>query len=396
MSGHFRDVVEIELTSADIPSVINTITANGIPVEQVKYQTDLVVDLCVRKEHLRSVQALCEKRGEEISVIKKRGFGEKTHWVRRRPVLVLGLFVILLLAYLLPTRIYFVKVEGNETLPDGLILSAAEECGITFGALRRGIRSEQVKNALLESLPQLKWAGVNTYGCVAVISVRERETTEESAQQHSVSSIVASRDGVITSLTVLNGSGMCQVGQAVTEGQVLISGYTDCGICIQVDRAEGEVFAQTYRELTAITPLEYTDQSEIQWSKQKISILVGKKRINLWKDSGISDVTCDRMYEEYYITLPGGFRLPVAIVVEGLYGVDNATVEIDDQKANEFLTDYIRTYLSHEMIAGEILQETHAYTVASGCCSMTGSYICTEMIGRVRQEMIGEIYGETN
>lgn len=35
-----------------------------------------------------------------------------------------------------------------------------------------------MKNALLSAIPELQWAGVNTYGCRAVISVRERTLPE--------------------------------------------------------------------------------------------------------------------------------------------------------------------------------------------------------------------------
>ena len=89
-----------------------------------------------------------------------------------RPVLLAGLGILFLLAMYLPSRVLFIRVEGNMQIPDRQILAAAEECGIRFGASRREVRSEKVKNALLSSVPQLQWAGVNTAGCVATISVR--------------------------------------------------------------------------------------------------------------------------------------------------------------------------------------------------------------------------------
>ena len=64
-----------------------------------------------------------------------------------------------------------------------------------------------------------------------------------------------SRDGFIVSATVTRGNFLCRVGQSVKAGQVLISGYTDCGICIQATRAEGEIYAQTSRDFAAVTPL---------------------------------------------------------------------------------------------------------------------------------------------
>ena len=76
-----------------------------------------------------------------------------------------------------------------------------------------------------------------------------QQTDQKSA---GVGSIVASRDGVITSITTTKGTPLCKAGQAVKAGQILISGYTDCGISIRADPAEGEVFAETYREMMTL------------------------------------------------------------------------------------------------------------------------------------------------
>ena len=49
-------------------------------------------------------------------------------------------------------------------------------------------------------------------------------------------------------------SALCAPGQAVSKGQVLISGYTDCGLCVLSQRAQGEVMAYTGRSFSALMP----------------------------------------------------------------------------------------------------------------------------------------------
>ena len=93
-------------------------------------------------------------------------------------------------------------MEGNQNVPENLILELASQCGLSFGTERRQVRSEQVKNALLGAVPELEWVGINTAGCVATISVRERQKGENIGQAGGVSSIVASCDGMITGIVV--------------------------------------------------------------------------------------------------------------------------------------------------------------------------------------------------
>jgi sporulation protein YqfD len=251
-----------------------------------------------------------------------------------------------------------------------------------------------MKNALLEALPELRWAGINTYGCTAVISVSERALFADRQEQATVSSILASRDGIITSATAAQGNLLCSEGQAVKAGDVLISGYQDCEIALRAVHAEGEVYALTNRQLRAIVPLDWSVRTNSGAVSQKYSLIFGKKRINLWKGSGISDTTCVRMYEEYYITLPGGFYLPVRVGVERV--IDGCTVDevYPENETGAVLTDFAERYLNQQMVAGMITQ-SHIQTTCDGAIGrLTGNYFCVEMIGTLRHNEIGEYNGK--
>ena len=290
----------------------------------------------------------------------------------------------------------FIAVEGNSTIPDRQILTAAESCGIGFGASRKNVRSEQVKNELLSVLPKLQWAGVNTSGCTAVISVRERVPEEPETERNVVSNLIADRDGYILSTTVTSGTAQVFPGQAVVKGQLLISGYTDCGFCIRATRAEGEIIAQTNRDLTVIMPDKCLISSANPGSRYKISLLLGKKRINLWKDSRISDAGCGRMYEEYYVSLPGGFRLPAAICVDRYLDYQLQDAVIPEADAQKQLQEFADQYLLGQMVAGQILQKQQKLSSSAGQYRLESSYVCTEHMGKAQREQIGVINGKRN
>lgn len=388
--------VSLELTGADLAEAFAAFNRAEIPLYSVKQMDALTARLQIRRRDFRKLAALAEKRGESVRILRRPGL----YWVFKRlalrPVLAAGLTVPILLSLLLPTRVLFVRVEGNEAVHSRRILAAAEDCGIRFWASRRQVRSEQVKNALLEAVPELQWAGVNTAGCTAVISVRERTKEEETEAGNGVSHVEAIRDGVVLSVTATAGTPLCQIGQAVRAGEVLISGYTDCGICIRAGQAEGEVFARTKREISAARPASFGIIGEKRYAGRKISLRIGKKRINLWKDSGISEVSCGRMYEEYYITLPGGFRLPVAFCVDSYFHCETDPGELTKDESEGALKAFAQTYLSDQMIAGKILSGVQSVESKAGLYRLKGEYACVEMIGVSRQEQIGDTNGENS
>ena len=222
-----------------------------------------------------------------------------------------------------------------------------------------------------------------------MITVREGEKETDPQSRSGISSIVAVREGIVTSVTVTEGTGCCDVGDAVLPGQQLISGYTDCGLTIRGNRAEGEIYALTNRQISLRTPSFQEIRAGFLGSIKKYSLLIGKKRINFYKGSGIYDASCVKMYSKYVLTLPGGFELPVALVKETILTCDTTNEACGN--ADELLYNFAASYLQKQMVAGTIDHRQESIRSTNGAWELAGSYICREMIGKRQQEQIGVV-----
>lgn len=388
--------VRVALTSADPAGALCAINQAGVRIFSAVQDGGLTVTLTVYRKDYKTLAGIAERRGEKLRLQRRQGLYWTVKRLLHRPVLLFGSAVLLWLVLFLPTRVLFVRVEGNAAVPTRQILEQADACGIGFGASRREVRSEKMKNALLEALPELQWAGVNTSGCVATITVRERSQVTQGGDTGGVSSIVASRDGIIRSCTVVKGNSLCRVGQAVRGGQVLVSGYTDCGNRIRATRSEAEIYAETRWDMDAVTPDTCQKRGVVQREVKKYSILIGKNRINLYNDSSILDSSCVKMYTENFLTLPGGFQLPVAIAEEVWIYYDSVETPVSPEQAQRVLTDFMDRYLPAQMIAGQILTRQENLTQFDGGFALSGQYACLEMIGREQSEEIIKGDGKSN
>ena len=384
----------IEIVCADPAHTLTIINNSGITLLEMVYVDDLHIRGCVYKKDFKSLHYLLSQRGEDLKILKKKGAYWLLQNLRRRPALVLGMIALFIIALYLPTRVLFVKVEGNQSVPSRLIEEKAQQCGIFFGASRRAVRSESTKNALLSIIPELQWTGVNTYGCVAVITVEERSNNNLNLQKSGVSSIVAARDGIICDIITQKGNLLCRVGQAVRKDQVLVSGYTDCGISIKAERAEAEIKALTSRQMEVITPIEYSIRSDSVQAENRFSLRFGKKIIKLWKDSGISDATCVKIYNEYSLMLPGGFCLPISIMHETMFYYNCIDTKAMDINQFQWVEPRSVQYLYQSMVAGKIVNATVSSDIYDAFFAQSGQYLCEEIISKSKNEGIIQSNGK--
>lgn len=389
--------VTARLLTADPMGALEAIAKQDIPLTHIEPTGELTLTFRLRRSDYQQLKKLTQSRGETLAIVRREGI----YWLLkkgvRRPVLVFGLAFLLAMCFWIPTRVFFFRVEGNERLPENKILSAAEQCGIAFGTNRREIRSEKVKNRLLSLLPELQWAGVNTHGCVAVIHVSEKpEETQMEEQGQGLCHLVSARDGVVTSLTATAGTALCTPGQAVVEGQVLISGLTDCGRAVKAQAAQGEVTALTGRSIRAVTPVQHLARGENLKKIRRWSLILGKKRIKLWIGSGIWGSTCGRIYKAYPLVLPGGFCLPVALALDEVTQCTVTEAALSQEDAGSLLSAFGRQLLKSEMLGGTIRHCKETLSQNGGLYLLTGTYSCQEVISRPRWEQIGDIHEQGN
>ena len=381
--------LHVKFVSADPPSILTQLSSEGVDIYRVQWVDSLTVTFCIPASYRTKVKSLLDKHGIRYSFTEINGLLGKLLSVRKRFGLLFGLLIFLFVAWLSSGRIFAVRVSGNLYVPEKEILSCAQECGIRFGARSKDIRSEHMKNSLLARIPELQWLGVTTSGCVATIHVKERTVPEVNAEHRGVSSIVSVRSGVITNVIVNRGTPMVAEGESVQAGDVLVSGYTDCGRMIKAEQAEGEVFAHTQYDIEAISVAPALYRSKYLRTHTCYGIMVGKKVIKFCNHSGIQDATCVKMYSEDFWSLPGGFSLPIAFVKERYVWY---VFDADSEKEDDFswLPGIVRKQLLSQMVAGEILAEVLHWDQYGSECHLRGEYTCHEMVGRVRYEEIVE------
>ena len=224
--------------------------------------------------------------------------------------LALGIFIFLVSA----GRVWDVRIDGNDRLTDRQIETYLASQGLEIGVPWRSIDKSAVENSILTENGDIAWISVNRRGTVAYVQLIESENTgihDESAPPYS--NLVAECDGVIEEITVESGAAAVKVGDVVRAGDVLISGIVESEKGITLCRAAGVVRASSVTELTATVTETASERAVIGHRTVEIRLNIFNFSVNIFKNYGNCENTCDIIEETKEFSLFGKYKLPILL-----------------------------------------------------------------------------------
>lgn len=363
---------------------LNELAARRIPFWNLQWTDPMTVQICVFQRDLEEVRRVSQGAMCQAEPVLQIGLKASTHGIFR-PVLLVGIVAALLLITVVPRYLLFFQVTGEETVPKAQIMQALEILDVKVGMCGPDVKPQWIKNHILQMLPQLQWITVTQNGCVAQVVVRERPETPQVIRRKGFANVVAARGGLIVSQSVLAGQPLKQVGDIVTEGELLVSGVVDLERVYSLQYAQAEIFARTWYKETVVTPAEVAEKTYGEESFRCVWLEFGKERIKIFGNSGISTVSCDKMISRKLLTLPGGYTLPVGVLVETYRPYSLRSAVQDKEQVRKDLLEHICERILSQAQAGELLESVAVLRQSGGTYIVSAQLECREMIARTAE-----------
>ena len=205
----------------------------------------------------------------------------------------------------------------------------------------------------------------------------ERQEKPEIYAQSDPADIVAARTGIIKRMSVENGKPVVSPGASVLEGELLVSGVIDSlANGSKFVRAKAKVMADTWHEISAVCPAEEEVKEPGILSRNRFAIIFGKRRINLYFDSGKAIDECDKIIHEYNLGIEGLFAMPVTIIREELISYDTQTQKAYDRQEMERQLEEILL----DKVNGQVLSQNFSEGESNGVYVLTLRSHCLEDI----------------
>lgn len=311
------------------------------------------------------------------------------HWRRacRRKGLLAGAALCFLLLWLLSGRYWLITVSGNDQLPASTLLQAAQDEGLFQGASRSEIDPQALASALMKRFPEIGWISVNTRGSSAEICLQEGIPIPEEQTSETPSNILATVDGVIVSIDTFDGTAMVKTGDAVTQGQLLISGIKENQLGgTNAVYARGKIVAKTKREFSAQVPLEQVKAVKTGRTlcRRSFTFFGITLPLNLHKEP-------KGLWQREQDTLPLTLldtQLPAYITQETWVQYREEPCTLTQEEAEDLAWDSIELQQRELLGAeGRVLSQKSSVKIQKGTLFLTVTSQCQEEIG-VSQEIL--------
>lgn len=382
-----RGTVKLRVRGPFLERYFNICAAAGLGFWGNRQISPEELEVTIARRDRGRAAALGEKALCQVEVVEEAGLAAFCHRFRRRYGMAVGVLLLAGVMLLLSRFVLVIEVEGNATVPSSVILAQLQRHGFGVGSYGPGVDVRALSNSVLLDLDELSFLTVNITGIRAQVIVRESDPVPEILDRNRAADIVADRDGVIVDVDVTGGQSAVERGQAVLEGEVLISGLIvnergdGSGAVSSVKQvmARGEVWAMTQRTLTATTPLQAlrpgTEEEQTGWG---LTIL--GRRLNFYGNSSNLDTCCDKMVILYPVTLPDGEQLPFGLWKATWQPWVSASVE--PESAERYLRRSLTKQLETLLDGGQVMSSRWQVERTAEAVTVTVEAQCLEQIGR--------------
>lgn len=378
----------IELRGAAPEAGLNALAKGEVRFWNIVREDPLRYRICIAPGDRHRAQMLALEAYCETELLYEHSIREKGKELLRRPVLVFGLLSVLFMSFFLQSFVWVIEVRGTESLHPKQILRALEEQGIRFGTRAAPIDSQETKLQMLSALPRIEWLAVNRRGGKLTVTVLEREEIP-AEKDGRPGNIVAVRDGIIEDFSISEGMRLVQRGEAVEQGQLLVSGLEDYGLYLRGVQAKGEIYGRTWHTSTVVIPKETYEKVYEEASWKGISLVLGRKRINLCGSSGILPTSCDKMVSTKTLTILG-YTFPLRLELETYRKYSIRAGQRSAEESEDLLQAAWERNVQSSMIAGSIREQKSEFLETESLYVLHGRGVCRELIGRF--QALEEIY----
>ena len=244
--------VIIDIKGRGLERFVNRVVQSGGDIWSIKRTGTNSPRASVSVGTFYSLRPIVRQCGVSISIAEKRGLIISLSNMRGRKVLLYGWLAVVALVLSASRYIWFVDVEGCDMVDPQAVIASLGDMGVMVGSNKRAVSTYKLGSALMATDARIAWAGVKISGVVLKVEIVEANKAQAQSNADKPQSLFAAKDGIVLSVTTIDGKARVKAGDAVVKDQELITGVIrNDELGLITTAAKGTVMAEVLYTYTA-------------------------------------------------------------------------------------------------------------------------------------------------
>ncbi|MCL2355286.1 MAG: sporulation protein YqfD [Oscillospiraceae bacterium] len=223
--------VRIKVEGLFIERFINLCISRKILLWKTRREKSTILYANVSISEYRKLREVIRKTKSRVKINAKKGLPFILHKHRKRKVFGALLLLVLIGLWVSSNFIWNIEIRGDLSISHEEMIQTLEEEGLSIGTRKSRLDKNQVINNVRLNRDDIAWIGINIRGTNAIVEIREKIQPPEIIREYEYCNIISNRNGIITRISLRNGTANVQVGDIVSEGDVLVWRSNRITIC---------------------------------------------------------------------------------------------------------------------------------------------------------------------
>lgn len=316
---------------------LNLAPNEGIPVWDVKRKDATRLQMCARAGDFKKLRKLARRSSCTVRIVNKTGLRFIMFRHRKRKVFAVSAVLFFLLVLFLSTLLWGVELSGADFIDNEMLIMSLSDEGLRAGVPLKELELKKIQNNILIKHEEIAWISINLKGTKAYVEVKPRTIPPEVTDKNTACNIVSLYDAVVERMEVYEGDAVVIKGEAVTRGQLLVSGVIDSETeGIRFVHSDAKIYGRVWLPVRKSIPLYETTKTYTGERMSKRAIEIAGIKINLFLDSSIPYGKYDKIINKSTLKA-GPFELPATLISADISEYTESTYTIDENMARDKL-----------------------------------------------------------
>lgn len=311
--NYLRGYVVINLKGISCEKTLNLFRRKNINMWDVEKSED-GVRFKISCEDYQKYGKLLGDRG--IEPAGKTGFSFSLGKLKSRKGFAAGLIILMLCIAVMSALIWDIEIIGAENVSPREIKAVLKDNGISAPIASGSVNEKRVAAIIYKNFDEFKFVEAHIQGSKLIVFVKEKRSETIELEDRTPSSIVATKDAVITSVVAKTGRPVVQAGDVVYKGQTLIMGLVKSNIKEEYSTVPsiGSVYGRTYYSFAYKEEKQKYVEVGADNKKSVVYLNLNNNRIKLFGSESPFENTA---YREKELKVPVFSRLTGIYLIHG-------------------------------------------------------------------------------